>query len=324
MKKLLFFTTIISIVSALSCMQDQRSTEQEFESKWYIDKELELNNRYARAHTAVSNNDDTALLVAATDNKAHIIGYDNSVRASFSHESPVLSARWNSDEQEIATITENKACVWDSNTQQSIQELPLVKGRSVRWRNKNDKLILVAAQNNAFIWDLNSNEPVILFPHDKSVRCAEWSNDHSHVLTASIDGLAHVWHSTVSLSSITLHHRSPIYCATWNPKNTLIATGTKDSSVRMWNAYNGELKSLIAHDSPVTSLCWNAYNDDLVTITQKGVVCIWHTLSNELPTILPTYNWPQGSCSWNNDGTSLITTPNLAKLYVWKRVQREV
>jgi ABC-type dipeptide/oligopeptide/nickel transport system permease subunit len=191
---------------------------------------------------------------------------------------PVISARLNSANSQIAGATGNTVKVWSvSNGKEMMvldHEQPVV---ALDW-SPNDGKILSASGDELYIWDVNRRAINRTLTHDGGATIVAWNADGTRFFSADAHHVR-IW-DTLSWNQIgVIELEDPLVAVQWNSNGTVIMTAS-GSKVQLWNAFTATEVASLEHDEPLTSARFNKASSRILT-TSGSTLRVWSASTYE-------------------------------------------
>jgi len=171
--------------------------------------------------------------------------------------------------------------LWDSDTQQLIQEL---RGHTdavwgLAFSPDGSRLYSAGADNVIRVWAVETGEELATWAgHTNWVLALALSPDGTRLATGSADNTVRLWDATTGDSFGVLRgHTNWIRTLAFNADSSLLASGSADTTVRLWDLATGDGQVLRGHRNTVWALTFAG--DQLYSAGDDGFVLVWRAAS---------------------------------------------
>ena len=159
-------------------------------------------------------------------------------QATIENSSSAYDVEFLSDGSLIAAHRDGVTRLWDTETQQLLQEFRGHDGpvHGIAISPGDKRLVSSGVDSKVFVWDLASGEQQLaLNGHESEVRAVAFSPDGNLIVTGSDDRTARVWDaSTGKLKQTFIGHEREVRSAAFSPDGEAIVTGSSDGTARLW------------------------------------------------------------------------------------------
>ena len=166
------------------------------------------------------------------------------------HETGVLSAVFNPDGKQLATIGEDGSVIlWDSTSGKAQFRLPgSTKPTNLvtSWRiayNPDGTLLAACESNQVKVYDPTSGDLILtLSGHKSDVTAITFSRDGAHIASGDAGGTVIIWGAKSGKPQLELlGHSNAIEGLTFSPDGKWLITSSDDTTIKVWDAMTGSL-----------------------------------------------------------------------------------
>ncbi|EKF00473.1 MULTISPECIES: AAA-like domain-containing protein [unclassified Tolypothrix] len=234
------------------------------------------------------------------------------------HQSPVKSASFSADGQQIVTASLDKtARVWDI-TGKLLAELKGHEGwvNSASFSPNGQRIVTASSDKTARVWDITGKLLAELKGHQDVVNSASFSADGQRIVTASSDKTARVWDITGKLLAELKGHQDVVNSASFSPNGQRIVTASDDKTARVWDITGKLLAELKGHQDVVNSASFSADGQRIVTASLDKTARVWD-ITGKLLAELKGHQGVVYSASFSADGQRIVTASRDDTARVW-------
>jgi WD40 repeat protein len=137
----------------------------------------------------------------------------------------------------------------------------------------NGTHLVAGMQNKAIVWDMETQEQIIGLLQAGEISTVAYSNDGAWLATASSDGTVYVWNTKENYSKqpIILRLNGQPLALDYSPDNRWLAAGGSSTFAYLWDINLGEEVSRLPHSEAVTSVAFSNDGNLLATVSRKTV-----------------------------------------------------
>lgn len=244
------------------------------------------------------------------------------------HKGPVTAVAFSADSTKLASVGGDQMVrVWDARQGKLLKEL---KGHTAPVMavafGGNNLLVTGGIDKTARLWDVSKEEPVAIFPPNKSmISAVALRADGKQCLIGSADGILRVFDWTEQAPkevAVFTAHLAGVAAAVYGPDSTKIATCGGDGLVKHWNAPGTGTPTVLAefkgHSKPVSSVAFNADGRFIASGGGDTVVRVWDLNSRtELRALRGHQDWVT-SVAFGPDGRTILSAAVDKTVKVWE------
>ena len=227
---------------------------------------------------------DGQWMVSLQDNKQTIDlwnGNGKRLTQFFIEEGNVMSFRLQSEQQRLATSTDNgQVQVWDIQRQKRIQSFMAHPGLnifSVALSSDGQHIATASMDGNAKIWSLEGKPIATLTGHQGSVYSIAAIPNANGWVTGGEDGTVRVWDSTgKEITQWNAHQGQEVWTVEMSPDGQNILTGGADRMAKLWDRSGKLLTTFKGHVSDVVQVQFSAQQGQIGTVGKDGTIRIWN------------------------------------------------
>ncbi len=198
------------------------------------------------------------------------------------HTEPVTSVIFSPDGKLFISAAADGIRVWDTDTVELIEFLP-VPAVSVVF-SPNGNTFVSGSSDGIRVWDTHNLELLKTITRDLvPIESVVFSPDGNTIAGGSGNNL-HLWdvHAKEHLKTF-IGHTDSVRSVVFSPDGNTIASGSEDKTIRLWNTHTSELiKTLIAHTASVRSVVFSPDGNTIASGSEDKTIRLWNTHTGEL------------------------------------------
>jgi dipeptidyl aminopeptidase/acylaminoacyl peptidase len=253
------------------------------------------------------------------------------------HKPWVSAVAWSPDGQQVVSVCEERAQVWDVATGK-IRVTHPIGGSGVVWFPDGARIATAGVGWTVDIWDARTGKTLLTSTgHTEGVEALALSPDGSRMASASFNSFLYsepvvqVWDTATGQQLLSYtQHTDRIMTLAWSPDGKYLASAGDAGIVRVWEAttgtdiglYQGHAQEVQGSGTPnrIAAVAWSPDGQRLVS-TNPVSVRIWEAMTGQTLLTAPYPTWPVfgGPVAWSPDGTRIASL--VCKEYDAKVVQ---
>ena len=219
-----------------------------------------------------------------------------------------------------ASISSDRAMIWDSATGAEIAALEGHKGNITRLASSPDGKYLATSSydKTVRIWDADTGKPGPVLSHDAVMRQLSFNSKGTRLATAGDGMTSRIWDvKTGDEVKLFLKTAGVVRSVRFSPDGTRIVAAGDGKVAWIWDAEKGELlRELRGHQQPIYHVAFSPDGKQIVTGGNDISARIWDVATGDQLAALPIGS-PVLSVGYSGDGRSILTTASNMTASLW-------
>lgn len=236
------------------------------------------------------------------------------------HDSAVSSAAFSPDNSRIATMSWNKARVWNADgTGQPFVLKGELRG-IVAWSPEGKRIVTALEDNQLQVLNADgSGQPLVFEGHAGRVNGAAFHPDGTRIVSGSHDKTVRVWNADGTGQPLVLEgHEGIVNRVAWSPDGSRIASASDDKTLRVWNAAGtGKPLVLVGHNDRVNAVAWSPDGKYIVSGSFDRTIAVWNADGSEQPRLFKGHDNFVSAVAWSPDNTRIASASGDMTVRLW-------
>jgi WD40 repeat protein len=184
--------------------------------------------------------------------------------------------------------------------------------RSARFNTDGEEILTISDDGSARLWSTLSGDPVRKMQHPRAVISGELGADGARVLTVCDDGFARIWPTREAPPLVLCNPRGAhATCARFDRRAELVALGADDDVLRIYDARTGDLSRELAFTSEdakahgIVDVAFHPGGNEVAAACADNRVRFWSLAPGTAARRNIGLSQPRSLC-FSNDGGSLL------------------
>ncbi len=234
------------------------------------------------------------------------------------HTKSVNSIAFSPNGKTLMSAGTDGACLWDVNTSEYIEDVPIPAVRAIFSPDGNTCVIV--NESGISVWNahtlqhlksLTENEGL----EDKysgkdigSIGSVAFSPDGNTIISCGGNNI-HLWDShTNQLLNTLIGHLGSVNSVVFSPDGKTIASASNDRTIRLWNVNTREhIKTLMGHTDSVSCVVFRSNGDIIASGGNDRTIRLWNANTGELLKTLTGHIENVNTVVFSPDGTTIIS-----------------
>ena len=238
------------------------------------------------------------------------------------HKSPVLAVAFSSDDQIIASGSEDKIIyLWNRSSGEIVKTY---EGHTYKIQylefSPDGKKLISAAGPQVYVWDLETGTRKGIPGHRTHVWNARYNKNGDQIATTTLVSTFRIWdaESLEEIHKFDGHKKSTLAVA-FSPDNSIIASGSLDLTLRFWDMQTKEeIKNISAHGGNIYSIDFSPDGKLLVSTSNDETVKLWNVETGTINRLLSGHQYATVFARFSPNGKYLITASYDMTAKLWE------